>query len=255
MLISRKDLRHLQIFTTANLKSRYRNTFYGFIWVLLNPILTFLAQVFAFTTLFQIKFPNYAVYLFSGLFPWIFIVQSIEMATGAFIYNFPILKNFPVNPLVLVIMQVIDNFINFVCAYTIMTLYFIITNKVVPSSIIYCFLPLCSLFIAVSSMSVVFALTNTRYRDTKFVISFVFSLLFYLTPIFYSIAIVKEEHRQYLEINPVYILLKPIQQAFMSFPPEIIWHSTLKSLMISSVFLIVAVVSWKKYKNMVIMYA
>jgi ABC-type polysaccharide/polyol phosphate export permease len=82
-----RDLRLVRVLTGANIQSRYRNTFYGFLWVVMNPILTYAVQVFAFTTIFHVKSFNYPVYLLAGLFPWMFILQSVEMCTSIFLFN------------------------------------------------------------------------------------------------------------------------------------------------------------------------
>lgn len=249
------NLKQLKVFTVANLKSRYRNTFYGFAWVILNPILTYLVQVFAFTTLFQVRFPNYPVYLFAGLFPWIFILQSVEMCTGVFLYNFHIIKNYPINPSLLIWVQVLDNFINFFSAFLIVLIYFLATQKIGLTALAYCLLPAVFLFAAVVSMGTLFAILNIRYRDMKFIVSFVFSLLFYLTPIFYSIRMIGEKARMYLEFNPIYILIKPFQEALMGFPPEEIWKATLNSFLISTFLIVLSFVTWKKMKDYVVLYA
>ena len=62
--------------TIANMKSRYRRTFAGFIWVIMNPILVFLIQNFVFRNILNIKIDHYVLFLLGGLLPWIFISQT-----------------------------------------------------------------------------------------------------------------------------------------------------------------------------------
>ncbi|MBC7429460.1 MAG: ABC transporter permease [Bacteriovorax sp.] len=247
-------MRLITVLTSANLKSRYRNTFYGFFWVLMNPILTYAVQVFAFTTIFQVRFPHYAVYLLAGLFPWMFIVQSVDMCTGIFVNSGSIIKNIPIPPLLLVYVQVLDNFINFFCAFLLIVIYNVVFKSLNYMSMFYIFIPTVSLLLATTSMSIFFSLLNVRFRDLKFVVSFVFSLLFYMTPIFYSIDLVPENFKKFIGNNPLYFLLKPFQQILLSESSEFFLKSIVQSFSVSIFFMILALLCWKKMRKMLVFY-
>lgn len=246
--------RLVTVLTSANLKSRYRNTLWGFFWVLLNPILTYGVQVFAFTTIFQVRFANYPVYLLAGLFPWMFVVQSVEMCTGIFLNNGGIIKNIPVPPVLLVFVQILDNFINFICAFIILILYFSIFHSLNVLTVFYVLIPTIPLFIAVSSMCLIFSLLNIRFRDLKFIVSFVFSLLFYLTPIFYNIELVPGRLRGIIANNPFYYLIHPFQQILTSNGSASFIHTVGKAYLFSFVLLFLAYQCWARMKKYLVFY-
>lgn len=248
-------MRLITTLTTANLKSRYRNTIYGFLWVLLNPILTYVVQVFAFTTIFQVRFANYGVFLLAGLFPWLFIVQSVEMCTGIFLNNGGIIKNIPLPPLLLVFVQILDNFINFFCAFVIIILYYSVFHSLSPMLFLYILIPTISLIIAVTSICTIFSLLNVRFRDLKFVVSFVFSLLFYLTPIFYSITQVPERLKFIIGNNPFYYLIHPYQHLLLANDIDYqFFEMVLRSYLFSFVLLGLAFLCWSKMKKFLVFY-
>ncbi len=249
-----KNLQLIKILTFANLKSRYRNTFYGFLWVLINPILTYAVQVFAFTTIFQVNTVNYPLYLLAGLFPWLFIQQSIDMCTGIFIHNGNIVKNIPIPPMILVLVQILDNFINFISAYLIIILYFSIFHSLNIFTAIYILLPTIPLLVAVTSMCLVFSLYNVKFRDLKFMVTFVFSLLFYLTPIFYNIRLVPEKLKFIISNNPIYYLIRPFQEILLANEIRQISYSLLYSFSFSILLLFLAYLSWKKMRKYLVFY-
>ena len=249
-----RNLRILGALTAANMKSRYRNTIWGFVWVLLNPVLTYAVQIFAFTMIFQVRFENYALYLLAGLFPWLFILQSADMCTGLFLNNGMIVKNIPIPPVLLVMVQVLDNFINFVCAFFILIIYFTLFGTLGGWSVLLVILPIFSLLLAVSSLCVLLATLNVWFRDLKFIVSFVFSLLFYLTPIVYSINQVPERFKWILIKNPFYFLIHPFQQLLHASDLTSFSHAMMLSFSFSLALFAVAVLYWRKMKNLMVFY-
>ena len=103
--------------TSANLKTRYRGTWSGALWVFLNPMLMFGAQSYAFHFILKINIDKYPLYLLTGLLPWTFITSSAEMSTSSLVANGRFLKSFPVSPVVIIFSQIVDNFINYVASF------------------------------------------------------------------------------------------------------------------------------------------
>lgn len=244
----------LTTMTAANLKSRYRNTVYGFLWVILNPLMLYLAQVFAFTMLFHGKFNNYPLFLMGGLLPWLFLVQSVDMCTGIFLNNSYILRNLPVNPLVLPFSQMLDNFVNFMAAFFILIFYFCFTGKlsvfVLPGLVV----PIVLLFMMTTAMSTALAVLNVRYRDIKFVVSFLFTMLYFLTPIFYSASIVPEHIRWFLLKNPIYALILPFQELLVYGATDVYYFSLITASAVTLGSMAISFLIWQKMKSSVSFY-
>src|SRR3954465_5069767 len=112
-------VRQSRALTAANLKSRYRRTIAGFLWVVLNPLIQFGVQSAIFRHVLKIQVNNYLIFLLSGLLPWIFITQSMDMCTSLFVTSGNVLKSFRLNPLVLLTAQLLDNLLNFLAAFLI----------------------------------------------------------------------------------------------------------------------------------------
>ncbi len=249
-----KQFHVMMTMTAANLKSRYRNTIYGFLWVVLNPLMLYFAQVFAFTMLFHGNFNNYPLYLLGGLLPWLFIVQSVDMCTGVFLNSSYILKNLPINPIILPFSQMIDNFINFIAAFFILITYFCIVGKLSVLVIFGLLIPILFLFLMTTALSTALAIINVRYRDLKFVVSFVFTVLYFLTPIFYSPSVVPSHIRWVLLKNPLYMLIQPFQEILMYGATDTYYFSLVNSAAVTLATMVVSFFIWKKMKVYVSFY-
>lgn len=249
------DLRLLYVLTLANLKSRYRNTFYGFLWVILNPILIFAVQAYAFKIIFKIQYLNYTTFLLSGLLPWLFIVQSVEMCTNLFVNYANFIRNLPVGPLTLLMTQVLDNFINFLFSFFILVFVFFFREPEKFKILFLMPVPVISLAIAIGALCLIFASLNVMLRDLKFVTSFLFSLLFYLTPIFYPPQFIPQEFKILVTLNPFYHLIHPFQVLTMQGIGMEFWNSLLISYGVTGLFVLVAALVWNKMKGYLIFYA
>ncbi|MBK9294009.1 MAG: ABC transporter permease [Oligoflexia bacterium] len=229
--------------TLANLKSRYRGTLTGFVWVILNPIILFGAQSFAFHFILKLSVQDYPLFLLSGLIPWIFLSQSLEMCTPLFTNSGRLMKSISINPLVYLIAQILDNLINFLAAFLVLLIPLSFSSSFQFKNLLLLPLPLFFLFITTLSMSLILATLNVFYRDLKFIVSFVMTFSFYLTPIFYPETFVEPQYRWIIKYNIFTHLISPVRAAVMG------QLEILNIFMISALSLLFSFLIWRHKKN------
>src|SRR4030043_1642898 len=86
----KKDL--LWLLTKKEITLKYKRTFLGILWSLLNPILFAIVLFIAFKIFMRIQMENYTFFLLAALFPWNWFSASITMSTGALIGNVNLIK-------------------------------------------------------------------------------------------------------------------------------------------------------------------
>lgn len=239
--------------TVANLKSRYRNTVAGFIWVVINPLVMFGAQSYAFHHVLRLNIDNYPLFLLSGLLPWIFIAQSLEMCTSILVTSGRLLKSYPVHPLVYLISQLADNLVNFLAAFTLLLLPIWLFYGDVRGSVGFLFLPLPLATLATGVLGLAWFLATAQvfYRDTRFVVSFVLSIAFFLTPVFYPPEFVPEKFRFLLYANPIHYLIVPFRVCIYDFKAGAFFRSMLPALVTALGLLTIAAAYWRKKRSSV----
>ncbi|HEX2609433.1 MAG TPA: hypothetical protein VHK68_00390, partial [Gemmatimonadales bacterium] len=67
-----------------NLKVKYQRSLLGFVWTLLNPLLTVGILVLVFSHVVRISLPDYWAFVLSGYFVWNCILQTLN--TGTYIF-------------------------------------------------------------------------------------------------------------------------------------------------------------------------
>lgn len=234
--------------TVASLKSRYRKTFAGFIWVVLNPLLMFGVQSLVFKTFMRIQVPDYNLFLLGGLLPWIFFSSTIQMTTPLFVSQSHLLRSFKINPMVIFGSQVLDNFINFVASFLLIVLPFYLSTGRDFSTLLLLPLALIPLLIGTLSIGVALSTINVFFRDTNFVMGFIFNLLFYITPVFYPKEYIPTNWQWIVDFNPAIYLLNPFR-SLIYFSDGTFWMATLKGFGVSLVLFLTAVIIWKRKRN------
>ncbi len=239
----------VQELTLASVKARYRRTFAGFIWVLLNPLLQFGVQSLVFKRFLKLEMPSYSLFLLGGLLPWIFIVSTLSMGTPVFVTNSHLLRSFKINPMVILCSQILDNFINFLFSvFIIMVPIYIFSEKPL-LNVLGLPLAVIPLLITTSAITVILATLNVFYRDINFVIGFIMSLLFFLTPVFYPVSYVPEEFRWIIDINPFFYLIEPFRDLFLAPSWSSFFTHLLKGVGVSLFFLGLSILVWKRKQN------
>lgn len=232
------------------MKQRYRKTLAGFIWVVLNPMIMFGVQSLVFKKFLRLDIPNYFLFLVSGLLPWIFLTQTLQMTAPIYVYSAELLKSFRINPLVLVISQVMDNLFNFLFAFIIIFIPVAFMSDVGDLTGLW-FMPLnlMLLILGTSFLSVFVSVFNVFFRDTSFVLNFGISVVFFMTPIFYPKHFMPQGYQWIIYLNPFYYFIEPFRVSIINFN----MHEYLLSLARGSAFLAVimavTILYWKKKRN------
>ena len=85
---------------TREIKSRYKQSFLGYVWVILNPFLQMLVMTFVFSLIIRVTSLGvpYAIFLYTALLPWNLFANSLTHATNSLVGNSALIKKiyFPV---------------------------------------------------------------------------------------------------------------------------------------------------------------
>ncbi len=237
--------------TLANLKCRYRKTVAGFLWVFLNPLISFSVQAVAFGHFLKIDVEHYLLFLISGLLPWMFIVQTLEMSSTVFVNSGQLIKSIPVSPLVFLMAQALDNLVNFIAAFILILVIGAAIEGGPVSPWLLLVFPMIPLLAGVFALSWLFATAQVFFRDTRFIVSFGLQACFFLTPIFYPRSFIPEALQWMVTVNPLFHLINPFQILIHDFDWQAFQWAMAGSLLTSGLLLSAAIVSWQSRRHSV----
>ncbi len=238
------------ILTRTQLKSRYRSTFAGALWVIINPIILFLAHALIFKQIIRLDIPNYFSFLLASLIPWTFIVGNMNMVIPVLVTNRDFLNSFNINPLSIIVSIVLDNFLNFLISFIVVgiSVFFIFGHTfsllllLIPFAII-------NLLLFNLGISILLSTIHVFFRDTQYFINFINGLMYLLTPIFYPVEMVPEWGKVFVYFNPYYILIRPFQLLMNNFSNAPILMPLLASTALGLGTFIIGYIFWQKMKD------
>ncbi|WP_127718491.1 ABC transporter permease [Halobacteriovorax sp. HLS] len=244
-------LRISLILTRTQLKSRYRSTFAGAIWVIVNPILLFIAHAIIFNQIVKINVPNYFLFLLASLIPWTFIVGNINMVTPILVTNREFLNSFNLNPLVLIISQVLDNFINFLISFIVIFcgVFLYVGTSIIDLS--YLLIPICVLNLLVFCLgaSILCSTMHVYFRDTQYFLNFINSIMYLLTPIFYPVEMVPQWAKIFVTLNPYFIMIHPFQIIFNNYNELSMMNPLIGSSFLGWGILCFSLIIWNRQRD------
>lgn len=203
-----------------DLKVRYRNSFFGFLWALGNPLLMMGVFTIVFTVLWPQEVHKFPVFILAGLLPWNFFSTSAMGAVSSITGNAHIVKKVYFPREILPASLVLSNLVNFCLA--LLALFVVIFLFRVPLTIWIILLPVVILVQAVFTMGIVFFLAaiNVFYRDTEVIMDVVLMALFFMTPVFYPIERLPQSFTAFgvdLPVQRLMYILNPMASVIASY--------------------------------------
>ena len=208
------------VLALRNIRIRYKQTFFGVAWALLQP----LAAVGIFTLIFGrlAQIPSegipYAVFVYAGLAVWFYFSQSATLASESLAQYRELVTKvyFPrlLAPLAAVVPGLVDFAISLLAVGVFMALY-----GVGPTGAIV-FLPLwlVTLVILTFGVGTWLSALNVQYRDVRNALAFLLQLWFFASPIVYGSSLVEGSWGFLLAINPLVGLLEGFRWSLVGAP-------------------------------------
>lgn len=176
-----------------DLKIRYSKSVMGFFWFFLSPFLIVLVFYLVFSLILNVKTEEapFILYLMSGVFTWRFFQDSLMSSITSLVDNKNLIRESHFPQYLIPLSIVLANAVVFLPSLFILLIASVVFLKGLPVFIL--FLPLIFIIhLAITlALSIIFSILYVRWRDIKYILEVVLLLLFYLTPAFYSILLVK----------------------------------------------------------------
>lgn len=204
--------------TKKDFQIRYLGSYLGMIWAFIQPAITILIFWFVFQVGFKSMpvgdFP-FILWLVTGMFPWFFINDSINSATGAIVENSYLVKKVVFRVSLLPIVKIISAFIVhlfFVGVLFIMFLSYGYLPTIYSLQVIYYIFATICLLLGLSwltSALIIFL------KDVGQLMAMVLQFAFWMTPVFWNFKIIPAKYVIYLKLNPAYYIIEGYRNCFI----------------------------------------
>ena len=179
----RELLRNLVI---RDLKLRYRNSIFGFLWSLLNPILMMVVFTFVFTVLLGNQgIPKFPVFILIGILAWNLHTSCLPSATASVVSAPPLINKIYFPRIMLPASVVLANAVNFLLSMIAFIIIALVFSVHFTGSLLLFPVILAAQLLFSLGLAFIVSTLNVFYRDAQIILETVILAWFFLTPIFY----------------------------------------------------------------------
>jgi lipopolysaccharide transport system permease protein len=195
----------LYFFVWRDLKVRYKQTAFGALWAVLQPLL--LMAVFS-VSLGRVKGIGpegmpYPLFVFAGLVPWTLFASSLAGASNSLVGGEAIITKVYFPRLLLPFASVGSFLLDFLISLIALALVMLWYGVAPTTAIVW--VPAFAVLDVVTALGVgtFLAAVNVRYRDVKYVVPFLVQLWMFASPVVYASTLIPSQWRTLFALNPM----------------------------------------------------
>jgi lipopolysaccharide transport system permease protein len=210
----------LHVLVSRNLKVRYRGSFLGIYWSLLNPLIMTGLYTAVFGTTFAKYYDdsitNYVLAAFTGLTVINFFSASTSQALGSVVGNGALLNKISLPVSVFPVAMITANVFQFVMGtYPLLAIVTVINSHSL-INVVAILLPFTALILFCLGIGFFVSTLYVFFRDLPYFYELVTFGLWITSPVFYPAAIVPQSVQPFLSMNPLSPIIESLRQITLS---------------------------------------
>ncbi len=232
-----------------DLKVRYKQTFLGILWAILQPALTaaIFTIVFSRVTNYESSVVPYWLFALSGFTFWTFISSSVAFASNSLVHHKELVTKIYFPRIIVPASAVGAFFIDLLLTLTILFGGMLFAGIDLSWKILLA--PVCLFFLLMLTVSVslLLAALNVRFRDVKFITPFFLQVWLFVSPVFYPSDWLPEKWRFVFALNPVTGCLNGFRHIIFGTPME--FSIVLTSAVVTILLFIIALSVFRRMED------
>jgi lipopolysaccharide transport system permease protein len=233
--ISHRELLYFLVW--RDLKVRYRQTFLGVFWVVLQPLLMMGIYSVIFGSFVRLPHGNYpyALFVLAGLIPWTFISNAVSDSGNSLLANAHLISKVYFPRLYLPAARVLVLLVDCTISTTLLCIIaFYFGIRFTPLFLL--LLPLAFLLCisVVLGAGALLSALNVKYRDFHYIIPYALQVLMFCTPVIYPAEVIPARFRWIIDLNPLTGIVEIYRAAFLggALRPAMLAYSIISSLLL-----------------------
>jgi len=193
---------------SRDIKLKYRRSFLGYIWSMLNPLLTMLVMYIVFSNLFRFNVANFPIYLLIGQLLFTFMSSAISQSLNSVLGNAGLLKKIYVPKYIFTMAAVTSEFVSFLFSLGALIILFIATGVPLSFRLFFVLIPIIQLYFFCLGFGLFMAQATVFFRDLIYIWSILSTAWLYLSAIFYPVSILPDWlYNAVTKYNPMYFYI------------------------------------------------
>jgi lipopolysaccharide transport system permease protein len=200
---------------------RYRGSFGGALWTLLNPLLLMVTYFFVFGVVLQTRFgpegsrTGFALYFLAGMLPWLAFSEAAGRAPSVMLEHRSFVKKLVFAVEILPVNLVVSGLVSEIFGLLIFLAAFVLTRGAVPASLLWLPVLIVPQVLFTAGLCWFLAALGVFARDLGQIIGFLLTLWFFLTPICYPENSLPQMAVPILSKSPLFVLVRGYRAIFL----------------------------------------
>jgi lipopolysaccharide transport system permease protein len=204
---------------------RYRGSFAGVFWTVINPLLLMLTYFFVFGIVLRARFGSdssrsgFALYFLAGMLPWLAFSEAAGRSANVLVEHRNFIKKLVFAVETLPVNLVVSGLVSEFFAIVLFCGFLLAARGSVPWSVVWLPALLIPQILFTAGVSWFLAALGVFFRDLGQIIGFLLTLWFFVTPICYPETSLPPELAPLFSKNPIYILVRGYRAIFLEHHP------------------------------------
>ncbi len=230
------------------IRLKYRRSYLGILWSLLEPLLTMIVLTIVFGTLMGEKTRDFPVYILSGRLLYTFYSQSTTAALKSIRANSSIIKKVYVPKILYPLSSILFNFIIFLISLIVLALVSVILGVYPTLYLLQAFVSLIVLLMLSLGCGLILSTVGVFFRDMEYLWNVALMLIMYTCAIFYRASkLLGSKWSFVLKLNPLFCVIETFRSAV--FGEMMNLKYLVYSVGFSVVAIIIGVIAFKKNED------
>lgn len=238
------------------IKLKYRKSYLGILWSLIEPLLTMFVLAYVFGTIFHNSDPLWSLYILSGRLIFTAYQNTTKAALTSIRSNSSMIKKVYVPKYMYPFSSVLFNYLLFIISLIdlVAVMVYYHEDVVVSWHMFEAIIPLVVLLIFSIGSGLILATLNVFFRDIEYLWNVVLMLVMYMSAIFYKVDRLEGTSLDtVLNMNPIYVLIKNFRNTLL-YGVGTDWLSMGYATVFSLVLLVIGVYVFYKKQDEFILY-
>jgi lipopolysaccharide transport system permease protein len=227
----------------ADLRSRWKRSFFGMLWSILQPLGLTVLLAIVFGRIFKIEMAAYAPYILSGVIVWDFITSTAMGGSLAFVQADAYIKQFRHPLAIYTLRTVLANLIVLLTASVGLIGWVLIA---LPNTFAPCWLAALLIFPIVGliawPMATALAYIGSRFRDIPHALGLLLQAVWFVSPIYFDAQLLRNSGLHALvDYNPLYHLLQIVRAPLLQGE----WPSTTNFAYCAATLAVMSLLAWQ----------
>ena len=227
---------------------KYRRSYLGMIWTLLEPLLNMIVLTFVFGTLFGNSDKTYPVYILSGRLLFTCFSQSTKAALRSIRANSGMINKVYVPKYLYPLSSVLYSYVIFGFSLIVLVAVALVLGVWPTIQILWVWLPLLLLVMLSLGAGMIFATLGVYFRDMEYLWDVAITLIMYLCAIFYyPDRFINAGYGWVLNLNPLYCVIATFRNCIFGNPLD--WGQIGYAALFSLVALFIGIYVFRKKED------